>query len=222
MDDDPDNPSPERIQRNREERAACLAAWPEAYDDGYDPRCCRFPKACSIPNDPDRPKMPAGPTSPEDAVAWLRSAADAVNVAAFGYNPPDWRDALRLLDDLRKALRILGQVDANLSRWLYLNGEHGQHQHVDGISGEFAIGRRRSKENWAGDDGVRDYVAKCIEAIGGEYPDPDQVVEWVLEVVPSLTSAGLRKTPLRDKGLDPANYVTSEPGTIYVDLPRGT
>jgi hypothetical protein len=25
----------------------CVAAWPECYSGGYDPRCCRFPKSCS-------------------------------------------------------------------------------------------------------------------------------------------------------------------------------
>lgn len=25
----------------------CVARWPGAYDGGYDPRCCRFPKSCS-------------------------------------------------------------------------------------------------------------------------------------------------------------------------------
>lgn len=26
----------------------CLAGWPEAESGMYDPRCCRFPKSCSI------------------------------------------------------------------------------------------------------------------------------------------------------------------------------
>ncbi len=34
-------------------RAACLAAWPEAWPSGYDPRCCRFPKSCSIDPEED-------------------------------------------------------------------------------------------------------------------------------------------------------------------------
>jgi hypothetical protein len=25
----------------------CVARWPECVPDGYDPRCCRFPKSCS-------------------------------------------------------------------------------------------------------------------------------------------------------------------------------
>lgn len=169
----------------------------------------------------ETPTVPAATDgTPEDAVAWLRSAAAALDTALAGYGPKEWRDALRLLADLRKVTDRLGKMDDTLVRWLYLHGEHGQHQHIDGIAGEFGIGRRREKERWDGEAGVRDYVAACIEGIGGEYPDPEQVVEWVLEVVPSLTSGGLRKTPLREKGMDPADYCTSEPGSLYVSLPR--
>lgn len=25
----------------------CVAAWPDCYDGGFNPRCCRFPKSCS-------------------------------------------------------------------------------------------------------------------------------------------------------------------------------
>ncbi len=25
----------------------CVASWPDCYEGGYDPRCCRFPKSCS-------------------------------------------------------------------------------------------------------------------------------------------------------------------------------
>jgi hypothetical protein len=25
----------------------CVAQWPDCYEGGYDPRCCRFPKSCS-------------------------------------------------------------------------------------------------------------------------------------------------------------------------------
>ena len=33
----------------------CVEQWPECWDGGYDPRCCRFPKSCScavVPSDP--------------------------------------------------------------------------------------------------------------------------------------------------------------------------
>jgi len=27
---------------------ACVSRWPECYSGGFDPRCCRFPKSCSV------------------------------------------------------------------------------------------------------------------------------------------------------------------------------
>jgi hypothetical protein len=41
---------------------ACIEAWPECRESGYDPRCCRFPKSCScddyIKVEPDPPVVP--------------------------------------------------------------------------------------------------------------------------------------------------------------------
>ena len=28
--------------------STCVANWPECFSGGYDPRCCRFPKECSV------------------------------------------------------------------------------------------------------------------------------------------------------------------------------
>jgi predicted DNA-binding protein len=36
----------EPIEDTRE--PACVARWPECYNGGYDPHCCRFPKSCSV------------------------------------------------------------------------------------------------------------------------------------------------------------------------------
>ena len=47
---------PEKV---RESRAACLSNWPEAWAMGYDPRCCRFPKSCSIEDEPAETSSPA-------------------------------------------------------------------------------------------------------------------------------------------------------------------
>ena len=34
-------------QPERPRLRACVEAWPDAHEGGYDPRCCRFPKSCS-------------------------------------------------------------------------------------------------------------------------------------------------------------------------------
>lgn len=49
-----------------ESRAECLANWPEAFNGGFNPACCRFPKSCSIEDAPS----PA-PVADETAVERL-------------------------------------------------------------------------------------------------------------------------------------------------------
>lgn len=167
-----------------------------------------------LPAEPE----PAERGTPEDAVGWLRSAAGALDTALRGYEPDDWRDAVRLLYALRKVTARLAALDAGLVRWLYLNGEHGHHQTLDGV-GAFSITRGRAKERWQVEPAVRDYVESRLEETGEE-PDWEQVVAWVLEVMPTGTSVSVKKTPLRDAGLDVADYYASEPGSLQVGLPR--
>ena len=157
------------------------------------------------------------PDTPEAAVSWIRSAVDSLNTAMKGYNPEDWTDAVRLLHELRKPLTLLRTLDATLSTWIYLHGEHGLHITVEGVPGEVTVGRGRKKERWAGAEAVQEYVGRRIEELGGEMPDPETVIEWVLEVVPA---ASCRVTPLRDVGIDVNDYRTSEPGTITIGTPR--
>lgn len=157
--------------------------------------------------------------TPEEAVEDVQVYADLLDTALKGYSPDDWRDAARLLDRLRKATRLLGALDSSLVQWLYLHGEHGLHQQVEGIAGPVHITRGRAKDRWASEQGVRDYVDQKMHEMEGEVPDPEVVVGWVLEVLPAGTSTSLRKTPLRAVGLDVDDYYTSEPGTLRVDLP---
>lgn len=168
---------------------------------------------------PPEPEQPVEPETPEDAVAAARAAGKALSSALAGYEPEDWRDAVRLLHALRAAVEVLRVSDASLVRWLYLHGEHGQHQLLDGV-GAFSITRGRSKERWQVAPAAQDYVEAQIIARDGEVPDPRQVVEWVLEVLPSGESVSVKKTPLRKAGLDVDDYYTSEPGSLQVGLPR--
>lgn len=157
--------------------------------------------------------------TPEERVDAAQRAADALDEALAGYGPEDWTDAARLLYRLRKVTATLSRLDASLVTWLYLHGEHGLHQQVEGIPGAVNITRGRAKERWEAEAAVRDYVEAQIVARDGEAPDPLEVVEWVLAVVPATPSTSLRKTPLRDAGLDVQDYYTSEPGSLSVGLP---
>lgn len=158
------------------------------------------------------------PVPADDAVAAVRAAVDALNIAMRDYNPEDWVEALLLLRELRRTTAITGQLDASLVTWLYLHGEHGLHQQLPGIAGEVHIGRGRKRERWASQEAVRAYVAAKIEEIGGEFPDPATVVDWVLEVLPATASTSLRKTPIRAANLDLDEFYESLPGSPQVSV----
>ena len=65
---------------------------------------------------------------------------------------------------LLEAYPLAGMVDATLVQWLYLHGEHGLHQQVDGVPGSVNITRGRSRERWEVAPAVRDYVGAQIAA----------------------------------------------------------
>lgn len=153
--------------------------------------------------------------APEDAAGLVYDLAENLDTLLHGYDPEDWRDALRVLRALRRGIERLRQVDAGLVQWLYLHGEHGQHQTLDGL-GPFAITRGRSKERWEERSLAHDFVEAKIRANGGEAPDPREVVEWVLE----LGRLEPRKTPPRAMGMPLEDYYYSEPGTIQVTVPK--
>jgi hypothetical protein len=56
----------------------CVTAWPDCYDGGFDPRCCRFPKSCSC--EVRQPPQPPAPATDSDGelkklVEWLYASA---------------------------------------------------------------------------------------------------------------------------------------------------
>ena len=160
----------------------------------------------------------SGPPVPPDVIDALSDLADLLQRVMLDYGPDDWRDAVRLLRDLRAVTKELGKTDAQLVRWLYLHGEHGHHLQIEGVSGNVSIGRGRAKDRWDSRQAVFDFVEAKIRANDGEMPDPNVVADWVMEVVPATASTALRKTPLREAGLEVEDYWTSEPGTISVSI----
>lgn len=86
---------------------ACVEAWPDAHEGGYDPRCCRFPKSCSADvydpahvtaEDLECPAM----TAPEPA-----PTAEHIDAVAFVIESA-WSDG----DDATIAHAILTSTDA--------------------------------------------------------------------------------------------------------------
>lgn len=198
------------------------AAGPRGCDCHHPTRGCGFTGQVVVAsNQGENPAHdPGDAASPEDCVAAVLAAAGRLNEALLAYAPEHWHDAARLLDRLRTATARLGALDASLVQWLYLHGEHGLHQQVDGIAGPVNITRGRSKERWAAPEAISEYVDRKIIANGSEVPDPSEVMAWVLEVLPATQSSSLRKTPLRDAGIDLEDFYWSEPGSLQVGLPK--
>lgn len=163
------------------------------------------------PDDDEQPTI-------HDALATLAAGAAQLDRALFTeLSETPWVDALHRLRDLRRTTQSLGRSDAAMVRHAYLTGEHGKRV-LDGL-GEVYVGRGRAREKWQGEAAVREYVDHQITELGGEFPDPSEVIRWVLEVVPVTESTKLRTTPLKAAGLDPDDYRHSEPGTLSVSLP---
>lgn len=167
------------------------------------------------------PSTPAPSEGLQGAVETLRDAADALNTAALGtVETTDWQDAIRYLADLRDATDHIGAVTAGLTRHVYLTGEHGDVD-VDGV-GRVKIARARDRKEWDSRGAVFAYIDARMVAREGELPDPTDVAEWVMDVLPATASTSCKVTPLRAVGLDPKAFCEDKPGKIGVTLPPRT
>lgn len=158
----------------------------------------------------------------EEAVDLLHAAAEKLGEAAHGDGITDLepQHALLVLDRLRSALWHARTVDDALVAHAYAHAPRGRHVY-DGI-GEVYVGRSDSRPRWDDrgalqlvlDAKVDDY---CREH-QGEFPPPEVVVSWVLEVA----SIGyFRKTALKALGIPLDEVYSSEPGRPKVQLPGG-
>lgn len=156
----------------------------------------------------------------EQAADLLHAAAEKLGETAHGAGIDDLEpeDAMIVLDRIRSALWHAGTVTDALVAHIYTHGTRGR-QIVDGI-GAVYVGRTDSRPRWD-ERGALQYVldAKLAEycpAHGGELPNPETVVAWVLEV------AGIsyfRKGVLNELGVPIDEVFTSERGRPKVDLP---
>ena len=102
----PVTPPPEMVERNPE----CVASWPDCYEGGYDPRCCRFPKSCSCEV---RQEVPEPATTPTPASSLVERVAAAIDGAPYD-------DGLHQWDEARAAIREM----AAAARYRDLNGQN--------------------------------------------------------------------------------------------------
>lgn len=82
-------------------RETCLENWPHAHVGEFDPRCCRFPKSCSIP-DADAP-IPAARTITEAEARILDAAKAYVEHCADDDTRKAGHDAWTAMRQMRRA-----------------------------------------------------------------------------------------------------------------------
>lgn len=157
---------------------------------------------------------------PTGLPAALASLSDAAEVLSQNAMDPDvakvdWQEAVRMLDRLRRATDLIGSVHDALVMHVYLTGEHGD-QEVEGVKGMVRIARGRDRRSWEVDRTALAVVEAKMQEREGEMPDPEEVVEWLLEV---LHVDYARVTPMRGLGLDPKEFCQDRPGKVGVQLP---
>jgi hypothetical protein len=158
----------------------------------------------------------------EQAVDLLHAATEKLGEVAAGDALTDLEPehAMIVLDRLRSAVWHARTVDDALVRHIYDHAPKG-HQVVDGV-GAVHVGRSAARPRWD-EQGALQYVLDAkletyCTANGGELPNPETVIRWVLEVA----SIGyFRKGALRALGVPLDEVFTSEPGRPKVDLPGG-
>lgn len=157
----------------------------------------------------------AEPLTLDTATAMAAAVANQLSVAAAGaIEALDIEQCIRLLDQLRRAVATIQQVDALLVRQAYLRGEHGK-QVIDGI-GVVEISRSRDRKHWDERGVARAVIDAKMADTTGESPDPWDVAEWLLEV---YGINYVRVTPLRALGLEPKAFCEETPGKPTVQLP---
>lgn len=148
----------------------------------------------------------------------LTQDAQDLNTALAGgtLTGTGWQDALHQLARLRAALTTLRALESSYVSHIYMTGEHGKRV-LEGL-GQVTIQRGRERKAWEHRAVAVEYVDAKLAANGYEVPDPHQVVDWVLE---AAAPSYWRVTALRDAGLDPEDYCTSEPGkpSVSIDTP---
>jgi hypothetical protein len=128
----------------------------------------------------------------------------------------EWDDAVRLLAALRDARKRLVGIEAAFERYI---DRQWRRQKVTGpvaVEGVGQVEVYRSRERHGWDHPA--LAAAVVEAnmpTTGEVPDPWDVRDWL------MAAAGVgywRVTALRNLGIDPDGYCTSEPGPPSVKI----
>jgi hypothetical protein len=123
------SPASSLVERNPE----CVANWPDCYEGGYNPHCCRFPKSCSCevrhevpesatPTVKDSPPAPAG--SPLDQVAVFGAYNATNDREAFVPLPEDERLCISTTAPAGSLVERVGSTALiEVAAWLQIESE---------------------------------------------------------------------------------------------------
>lgn len=152
------------------------------------------------------------------------NAAAASTAVGGGIQALTWEQALHALSALRASVETIRQIDAALTRHLYLTGPHGDVE-VEGI-GVVGIRRANDRKEWDHDSWRHDVRGAALEKTGatdevftadGESFD---LAELLILVQNVHGATAPKVTALRALGLEPAAYCTERPGQPQVVFPR--
>lgn len=154
------------------------------------------------------------PGSLEVMVRCFAMAAGDLHLSDDGPDDYDETATLAMLGILRASVRRAGELDALLVAHLHEHGTWGRRL-VDGI-GEVRTYRRPKNVRWDERGTAMAVVDVKMAELGGELPDPHEVVSWLLE---AAAVDYYRTGALKALGIDPEDYRHSEKGTRAVDVP---
>lgn len=150
-----------------------------------------------------------------EQAAELYAEAGARLLAAYDDDPGP--DGFAILRTVRRGISRGRDVDALLCKWAIDTQPYGE-QTVEGV-GAVRVRRTQAAVKWDERGTAYAYLAAKLQAVEGEYPDPETVIDWLLE---AAAVSYYRKTALTAAGLDPEEFYTSQRGNPAVDLPKDT
>lgn len=135
-----------------------------------------------------------------------------------------WEQAIHALSALRQSVETIRQIDAALTRHLYMCAPHGDIE-VEGI-GMVGIRRANDRKEWSHEDWKKDVRGAALEKTGAtdEVFTADgesfNLAELLILVQDVHGATAPKVTALKKLGLDPQAYCEERPGQPQVVFPR--
>lgn len=156
----------------------------------------------------------------EDAATQLREAAEALDKATARVDDLPHEVVLPVLASVRESVATVRQCDAGMERYLaqvFDTLGWRDPQEIPGI-GVVEVKRSTTRRAWRHDDAARDWLNAYMERLGGELPDPGDVLAAFRK---SAQVNGWKVGGFKELGLSVNDYAHTEPGTPKVVITGG-